>query len=429
MDLTVLNTNLLSIAKIDTYESLIWTERYSKCGDFELYMPISGSIPWYLKLENMLINKESEYTMIIESIETESDSEKGDHLKVTGRSLESILDRRIIWGQQTFNGNLQDGIKTLIDSCFINPTDSKRKVENFVFEESTDTAITELTFEAKYLGDNLLDVIEKLCNDYEIGYKITLDDEKQFVFKLYAGVDRSYSQIENPYVVFSPEFDNVINSNYITSSTNYKNVVLVAGSGEGADRVTVTVGSDTAIGLERRELFTDAGDVSQTSTDGEYSTESTETPKSGGIPIITLHPTGAAVSDTTYKAPEGVYVTTNGNVKVYTSGSSSSEETTITETTTTGDLTDEEYRSLLIEKGGESLSEHTYTSAFEGQIDITRMYKYREDFFDGDIVQLVNEYGNEGKVRIVEMVMSVDEEGFLIHPTFSEINEKGDTSE
>lgn len=428
MDLTVLNTNLLSIANIDTYESLIWTERYSKCGDFELYMPISGSIPWYLKLENMLINKDSEYVMIIESIETESDSENGDHLKVSGRSLESILDRRIIWGQQTFNGNLQNGIKTLINDCFINPTDSKRKVENFIFEESTDTAITELTFEAKYLGDNLLDIVEKLCNDYEIGYKITLNDKKQFVFKLYAGVDRSYKQIENPYVVFSPEFDNVINSNYINSSINYKNVALVAGSGEGADRVTVTVGSDTVSGLERRELFTNAGGVSQTSTDGEYPVKSAETSKIGNVKTVTLHPTGSAVSDTTYKSSDGAYVTTKGDIMdlfkiAYPSDSSTNEETT-----TNGNLTDEEYKSLLIEKGGESLSEHTYTSAFEGQIDINKMYKYREDFFDGDIVQLVNEYGNEGRVRIVEMVMSINEEGFLIYPTFSEINEKGDAS-
>lgn len=290
MNLTVLDTNLLSIAIIDTYESLIWTDRYSKCGDFELYMPISDSIPWYFKQENMLMIEQSEHLMIIETIEIESDSENGDHLKISGRSLESILDRRIIWGQQTFNGNLQDGIKTLIDSCFINPTDSKRKVEGFIFKESTDSAITELTFEATYLGNNLLEIIEKLCNDYGIGYKITINDQKQFVFELYAGIDRSYSQINNPYVVFSPNFDNVVNSNYLTSSTNYKNVALVAGEGEGADRITVTVGSDAVTGLERRELFTDAGSVSKNSNDGEYSTESAKTPNSGGVDEIILRP-------------------------------------------------------------------------------------------------------------------------------------------
>lgn len=310
MDITVLNTKFVSIAIIDTYESFIWTDRYSECGDFELYIPIAGSIPWYYRQENMLTIDYSEHIMIIETMEIESDIENGDHLKITGRSLESILDRRIIWGQQTFNGNLQDGIKTLVEACFINPTDTKRKVENFIFKESTDPAITELTFEAEYLGDNLLEVIEKLCKDYQIGYKITVDDQKQFVFELYAGADRSYSQLNNPYVVFSPEFDNIINSNYLTSTENYKNVVLVAGSGEGADRKTATVGSDTATGLDRRELFTDAGDVGQSSSDSEYSGETSDG-SSGGIKlsgVITLHPVGPAEPVDRY------YYDDNGNL-------------------------------------------------------------------------------------------------------------------
>ena len=57
------------------------------------------------------------------------------------------------------------------------------------------------------------------------------------------------------------------------------------------------------------------------------------------------------------------------------------------------------------------------------------MFKYKEDFFNGDIVQFANEYGNEVKVRILEIVMSIDKEGFLIYPTFSVINEEGDVSE
>ena len=92
-------------------------------------------------------------------------------------------------------------------------------------------------------------------------------------------------------------------------------------------------------------------------------------------------------------------------------------------------MTNEEYNALLIQKGAQALAEHTYTSAFEGQIDNSRMYKYRQDFFNGDIVQFANEYGNSGKVRIIEMVISVNGEGLSIYPTFSEIIEKGDASE
>ena len=82
---------------------------------------------------------------------------------------------------------------------------------------------------------------------------------KGFVFKLYSGVDRSYGQSVNPYVVFSPNFENIIESNYIESKMALKNVALIGGEGEGTARKYTSVG--TASGLDRRELFIDARDV------------------------------------------------------------------------------------------------------------------------------------------------------------------------
>ena len=37
MELLILNTKLESDSIIDTYKSLIWTDRYSSYGDFEVY--------------------------------------------------------------------------------------------------------------------------------------------------------------------------------------------------------------------------------------------------------------------------------------------------------------------------------------------------------------------------------------------------------
>lgn len=74
-----------------------------------------------------------------------------------------------------------------------------------------------------------------------------------------------YAQTENPYVVFSPKFENIANSNYLESKKEYKNVALVAGEGEGAERKTTSVGEGS--GLERRELFVDARDISTTTED------------------------------------------------------------------------------------------------------------------------------------------------------------------
>jgi hypothetical protein len=349
MDLTILNTNLDAILPIDTYKSFIWTDRYYSYGDFELYTAISEDIIKYIKQDYYLINRESEHVMIIEKILISSDVEDGNHITVSGRSLESILDRRIIWGQKTLSGNLQNGIKTLLDENIISPLDNNRKIDNFIFEASTDPVITGLTIDAQYTGDNLYNVIQKICEERNIGFKVTLNDNKQFVFKLYSGVDRSYDQTAVPYVIFSPNFENISNSSYIESRSSFKNVTLVGGEGEGAARKYTTVGS--GVGLNRREVFTDARDISSDVGDG----------------VI---------------------------------------------------LTNAEYTAKLQQRGKEKLIENPEVISFEGQVETTLMFKYGEDFFNGDVVQIANEYGHETKARILEIVMSEDEEGLSVYPTF-----------
>lgn len=356
MELTLLNTSLDAIAVVDDYESLIWTDRYQEHGDFEIYTPVTPDILSVLKQDYYLINRDSEHTMIVEKLLIKTDVETGNHITITGRSLESILKRRIVWGLRSLSGKLQNGIKTLLEENIINPSDAKRKIDNFVFEESTDERITSLTIDAQYTGDEIYDVVSKLCKEHDIGFKITLNDNKQFVFKLYAGTDRSYEQTENTYVVFSPNFENIVNSNYLESKSALKNVTLIGGEGEGTARRYHTVGD--ASGLDRRELFTDARDIS------------------------------SEVDE----------------VK----------------------LTDSEYNALLAQRGNEKLSENIDITSFEGEIEPTMMFKYQEDFFNGDIVQIENEYGHSSKTRIIEMTISENEQGTSVYPTFSTIGEKGE---
>ena len=105
----------------------------------------------------------------------------------------------------------------MLNENIIEPILVARQIDNFVFEASTDPLITELTIEAQYNGENLYNTIQTLCQINNIGFKITLTDNGFFVFKLYSGTDRSYDQLINPYVTFSPKFENIINSNYIES--------------------------------------------------------------------------------------------------------------------------------------------------------------------------------------------------------------------
>lgn len=374
MEAIVLNTELEAVGIIDVYESFIWTDRYNERGDFEISLPIKNGIPDFIQKDYYLINPESDHVMIIDTIQISTDVETGPSFLVRGRSLESILDRRIVWTKTTFEAatttdpkpNLQNGIKKLIDDAIINPALSTRKIDNFIFEESTDEKVTKLTFEAQYFGEDLYTIITKLCKENDIGFKITLNENYQFVFKLYAGVDRSYGtedepQEENPYVVFSPRFDNVLNTSYLDSNESFKNVTLVGGesekddNGEEISRDTYVVAlAGYQVGMTRRETFTDANGV-------------------------------------------------NRNV--------GSEDA----------LTEDQYQAHLRQAGIDTLIDNTIVTAFDGEVDPSMMYVYGEDYFIGDIVQIENEYGQEGQAYISEYIMSCDEGGTSAYPTFTTI--------
>ena len=261
MDIYILDDNFDVLVAEDCYESLVWNERYNSPGDFELVVPSSSKSIAYLAMDRYIYIEKSNKLMIVEHQEPYTDVEDGNTVLFSGRSLESILDRRIIWQQTTISGNVQDAIKRLINEAIISPTDSSRQISNFIFEDSTDTNVTSLTMdETQFTGDNLLEVIETICQDKKLGFQITLNTSKQFVFKLYSGTNRTKEQTVVPQVEFSVNNDNIFSSRLTIDKTEYKNVTLIAGEGEGLDRRTQTYGTET--GLSRREYYTDARDIS-----------------------------------------------------------------------------------------------------------------------------------------------------------------------
>lgn len=361
---------------VDNFKSFIWTDRYIGCGDFEIYVPASVDAASIFHLGDYVWINESERLMIIENIGLETDAEDGDFLIISGRSLESILERRIIWGMTVLTGNFQDGIKTLLERNVISPSNPARKIDKFRFIPSTDERITSLTIEAQYFGENLYEEIVNLCTDKNIGFKILPADDGGFDFSLYCGEDRSYAQEKNPWVIFSAKYENLLASNYLKSEKGLKNATLVGGEGEGFDRETIEVTSDKSIGLDRREIFTDAAGVTKDTTGIEY-------------------------DDTL----------------------SEGEKLIIIEAMT------QKYYEELEQKGAEALSAASITESFDGEIDSTIQFVYGRDFYLGDIVQIVNEYGMEASSRVSEVVISHDVDGKTIIPTFTVRKDSGKESE
>lgn len=345
MNIYVLDKSLERVGVIDSYASIIWTNRYYTYGDFELYVRATTHLIDMLQEDFYLVREGYEdNAMIIESIQIQTDTENGNYLTIKGRCLKSIVYRRIIWEQTTLAGQIETCMSRLLSENVITPKLAIRKISNFIIQSMVKTGIY---MEGQYTGNNLGETLTEICQSYGVGWDIKLDlERKMFLFVLYMGTDRSYSQEIVPWVVFSNDYENLLTTNYTYDKSNYKNVARVAGEGEGVTRRFLTVGE--ASELTRRELFIDARDISSNE----------------------------------------------------------------------GELNEAEYNAQLQQRGVEKLAEQTDAQNFEGEtVDYT--YKYGEDYFLGDIVEVVNEYGMEARTRVIEVIESEDGSGKYTIPTFS----------
>lgn len=259
MEFWVLDSSFENVHIVDTFESLIWTDRFFNLCDFEVYSRFDPELFSKALKGRYMHFAESDRLMIIDSSRIETDVEEGPHLTISGKGIESILNRRIVWKRTILTGNFQDGILRLLNENAITPTDTDRVIPGLTFQASTDPRITALTIDVQLTGENLYDTIHNLCLEKGVGFKLVPDYAGNLAFQLYLGEDRTYDQDVNPNVIFSPNFDNLLSSDYFESDATLKNVALVGGEGEGADRKYQTVG--TATGLDRREMFVDANSV------------------------------------------------------------------------------------------------------------------------------------------------------------------------
>lgn len=260
----IMNTNFERLAVIDDYSSIIWTKRYYTTGDFELCVPMDLVNTSLFQKHYYIVRDDDDDVGVIEDIKISKNSDGEELMIITGRFLPSIIGRRIIAVQTNVNGKISQCINTLINQNVINPSVAARKINNFVL--GTYTFNTNI--KAQYTGDNLLTVIENLCETYGLGFKVTLNNNNQFVFQLYEGVDHTYDQSVNPWVVFSDQYDNLVSSEYEENYQDMVTAVLVAGEGEGLDRRTKWI-TNGSTGINRFEVYKDQRDLQ--SNDGEIS--------------------------------------------------------------------------------------------------------------------------------------------------------------
>lgn len=83
-----------------------------------------------------------------------------------------------------------------------------------------------------------------------------------------------------------------------------------------------------------------------------------------------------------------------------------------------GEITDSEYMAQLTERGDTALSEAPIVQSMEGEIEPGQMYTYKQDYFLGDIVTVIDKYGVQVDTQVLEVVEVWDENGYTCTPTF-----------
>ncbi|MBR0039120.1 MAG: siphovirus ReqiPepy6 Gp37-like family protein [Lachnospiraceae bacterium] len=272
MDIYILDEKLNTVANYDFYKSIIWSNRYYKTGDFEMIIPLVKDVKekirqdYYIYRDRDYKDRIAERPKIIEKVELIENAGENS-LLVSGRDVTALLERRAIYPTEILNGNYETCILNLINNHAVSPQDPKRLIDIFDIEN---TGLITDTIDAQVTGDTLLKYIEEVSADYKIGFRTDFSkDRKKFIFKIFKGVNR----FESDSIVISRKNNNLVKYDYINDKQNYKNMAIVAGSGEGTERKVVRL-NDDLMGLDRRELFVDAKDLSTTTSEGEIIPES-----------------------------------------------------------------------------------------------------------------------------------------------------------
>lgn len=430
IEVYVLDKNLEQIGIIDSYTSLIWANRYAEKGDCELYIEATTTNLNLLRKGNYLIRHDDEMVCRIETIELDTDIENGNYIIVTGYDVKKILDQRVIWGQSNVDGSVEDYIRDLVYKSLVNPNLSARQIRNengranfFLGDKANFNEVVSEQNSYKNVGEK----IREFCTKYKWGYKVIVDDiTKNFYFLMYNGTDRS------DYVVFSPDYENLISTKYKEDSSNLANVALVAGEGEGSDRARNVSGYGES--LDRNEIYVDAKDISRTIKWGDLIAIYPTTDSGGHGHIYKTAQEGAAymmdiidipivdsnqLTELKISYPNGQVITKNG-VRYYQAYDVIIADLSSFAPTENDDviLRDIVYSVYLLNRGYEKLAEYGTMVSFEGSVEPSTTFEYKKDYFLGDLVTVENEYGISVKARIVEVVEVCDDNGYSIEPKF-----------
>lgn len=364
MDLVTLDENHQAKELVENYDSLIWTERFNtSVGEFQIQ---TGNIEKFMNLlpEGKVVSlTESDVPMIVETHQIVRKKKTPENLIIKGRSFESILDRRI-------------SVLSVIGGA------------------------SEWTVVAKIPSDVAYYAINKICVAGNADpADIFPSDVVQFL------TPDDYLSTSGP------------NKQYVVPRGNLLSTVLALLQTES--KADVISGSPIVVPHGIRSIRPDSSGTSigidiYTGTDrsDHIYFDGTRNLLDDGSYLFSK--VGSA--NTAYVLGVASAVKLNRSVSAI---SGMDRRVILVDGTSSGasDI------NALAEQGKTSLSEAKETAMFDGAInqDISP-YVYGRDYFLGDVVKLVGDYGLDEKARVTEYIRSIDKTGVKSYPTLATID-------
>ncbi|MBU5305217.1 siphovirus ReqiPepy6 Gp37-like family protein, partial [Eubacterium callanderi] len=263
------NEQLEMIGEVRKHTSLIFVRRWNTYGEFEIHF--DKNRPELFKDGNYIMLNDDPYkTGIIKYQKDDSDGysvNSFEDITIKGYSLLYLLSSRNTEPPQENNGYwvwnnkpIEDIMYDLVDNHAIHPKEKVRTIDFLTAKESKHRG-GKLTFQSRF--KNLADELNTLSVQSGLGVTVWLDvDNKNFVFEVLEGIDRSYA-IDNPDTyIFSKGKRNVAKRAFTHSSMEACTMAYVGGQGDGSEREIVKIGNELS-GLNRWETFVDARDIEE----------------------------------------------------------------------------------------------------------------------------------------------------------------------
>lgn len=437
MELYILDSRLRRTSVLDLFESVIWTERYSAWGDFELHVFSTPETRRLLPAGTRLATDVSYRVMVVEFVDNSKDAEGREMLKLTGRSLEAIMEDRTArntfadltttpkWIITGTPGNIARQIFN--ETCRANtsfPDDNIPFITSGTLfppgtiEEPSAVITVELGLGTVYAA------IKEICDAYDLGFRLVRNfDHSQLYFDVYSGSDRTAHQSTLAPVVFAPNLDNLTNVSEITSISGYKNVAYVFHP-ESTQVVTADGVSVEISGFERRVLTVDASSVEV--PERPYTLAETEvTAIKNAIELSAITEDDAALQkiiDRKRLRPDEITLAQKygtGGSAANSAGDKVQITTAINVNTSYTTIEMANLNTQLQLVGRDELAKNRAISAFDGEMPLNSPYKYEVAYQLGDLVEMRSVDGATNLMRVPEQIFVADPQGERSYPTLS----------